>query len=126
MIQQAACFGKQSRIHSHISHSCRGTHTITGARLLLRELALHQVQRRAGLEPFDLLSVERVIQLDVERCGARRWDDTRRQRLARRERREASNVDAVSALDAVVVSRVTERQRKDTLLLEIRLVDAGE
>ena len=47
-------------------------------------------------------------------------------RLVGREVGEAEHADAVVLADLVVGGRVGERQRQQALLLQVRLVDAGE
>ena len=75
-------------------------------------------------EPVDLLVAERVAALEVD-CRAVGLDDLAMDRLARHGR-QAEHVDAVVLADRVVGGRVGERQRHETLLLGVRLMDAGE
>src|SRR5438309_3402428 len=92
---------------------------------ILLPVPLGRVQRRPGLEPRDVLPGEAVERLDGLRPSV--WLlDRHAHGLPRLERREARDAHAVQRLEAVVVARVLEREGQGALLLEVRLVDAGE
>lgn len=48
----------------------------------------------------------------------------KRQVLTRRKALQPQNINPITRLDLIVVSRVYKRQRKHSLLLQVRLVDA--
>ena len=84
----------------------------------------NDVQGRASLEPLDLLGAERVRRLEVDGRPVG-LDDLAPHRLSG-HRRQPEHVDAVVLADLVVGRRVGERQRHESLLLGVGLVDAGE
>src|SRR5437764_1245906 len=91
----------------------------------LLPVPLGRVQRRPGLEPRDVLPGEAVERLDGLRPSVGLLD-RHAHGLPRLERREARDAHAILRLEAVVVARVLEREGQDALLLEVRLVNAGE
>ena len=94
------------------------------SRARLGDLAADDVQRRAGAEPLDLLVAERVHTLEVDDRPVG-LDDLAAHVLARL-RWQVQHVDPVVLADQVVRRRVGERQRHETLLLQVGLVDASE
>src|SRR5437762_4255533 len=91
----------------------------------LLPVPLGRVQRRPGLEPRDVLPGEAVERLDGLRPSVGLLD-RHAHGLPRLERREAADAHTVLRLETLVVARVLEREGQDALLLEVRLVDAGE
>src|SRR5260370_26930480 len=94
-------------------------------RLLLAEKLSERVQGGARLEPADLLVGHGVEALDRDRLASRLVDH-HLHRLARGQPGQPFDADPVRLLEQVVVRRLGERERQDPLLLEVRLVDAGE
>src|SRR3954451_21956553 len=90
----------------------------------LGDLAADDVQRRAGLEPLDLLRAERVDALERDHRSVR-LDDLAAHVLPGLGR-QIQHVDPIALVDQVVGGRIRKRQRDQSLLLEVRLVDAGE
>jgi len=84
------------------------------------------VESRASAEPLDLGLVEGVVEDNVELSSAGSRLDMKSDMRALLEVLEAAERDAVVARDAIVVSGVGEGKSKDTLLLEVALVDTGE
>lgn len=70
-----------------------------------RIVRLHEVQGAAGLEPVDLLGVERVVDLDVERRSSSRGLDLQGQGVPLRE--------SVETLDGNPVQRGRGRRRTE-------------
>lgn len=85
----------------------------------------YQVKRRTSLEPLNLSLIERVRKGDLLRSPVLMLD-SERQVLAGGERLEAEDRHLIVRLNPVVVLGVGERQRKHTLLLQVRLVDTRE
>ena len=77
------------------------------------------------MEPLDLLLAHRVLELDLFLATLRVVDD-RLHRLAGRQVLQARHADRVALQDPIVVVGVGECQRQQALLLQVRLVDAGE
>jgi hypothetical protein len=106
---------------------------------------LHAVQSAAGLEPGDLQVVEAVVELDLFGLAVGVFDFGGKL-LAWGEAVEAEDGDLVGWLDLeageihqfrhsttktrsthlVVISSIGEGQRQNSLLLQVRLVDASE
>lgn len=84
----------------------------------------HGVQGRTVLEPLNLALVEGVVKLDIERLAIL-GVDTESDGLTDSEL-SAHNVNLGIRGDAVIVSGVSEGERKHTLLLQVGLVDTGE
>jgi hypothetical protein len=86
------------------------------------------VERRAGLQPLELVARHGVPRRDLEDVAslALRHADPDGDVLACEEVREPKGLDDVAGADAAVVGLVGEPQRQDTLLLQVRLVDACE
>ena len=92
--------------------------------LRVGDLLAHDVEGGAGLEPLDLLGAERLHAFEGH-DRAVGLDDLALDVLAG-HRGEAEHVDAVVLTDLVVGGRIGEGQRHEALLLQVRLVDAGE
>ena len=86
---------------------------------------MEEVQGGAGLEPFDLLDSEGVVQQYLPGRAVGVVDDAG-YGLAGGEGGEAEEADPVVLVDAVVVVGVAEGERQEALLLQVGLVDAGE
>lgn len=98
------------------SHCCSVFHNL-GSEL---------VECRPSAEPGDLGCVHRVVEWDLKRRGTRRGLHVQDDLLARGELVEVEEADAVVSGDLVVVGGVGERQCQQSLLLQVRLVDAGK
>src|SRR5262249_5272755 len=86
---------------------------------------MEQVQGRPRPEPFELGGPERM--LERERFeGSVGVPHATLHGLAWGQIRQPYEADAIVFTDAVIVRRVLKRQGQESLLLEIRLVDAGE
>src|SRR5688572_20835029 len=85
----------------------------------------HDVERGAAAEPVQLAGGKRVVQPQgfARPVGV---TDAALDGLAGGQARQADQAQAVVLADPVVVGRILERQREQPLLLEVRLVDAGE
>jgi hypothetical protein len=81
---------------------------------LPRHLRTDVVERRAGLQPLELVARHGVPRRDLGDV------------LACEEVREPKGLDDVAGADAAVVGLVGEPQGQDALLLQVGLVDAGE
>src|SRR4029453_3898306 len=84
-----------------------------------------RVERRACLEPADLLVGQGVVARDGDGLAARLVND-HLHRLARHQRGEPAHAHAIGLLEEVVVLGIAEGQGQDALLLKIGLVDARE
>src|SRR5207249_11631156 len=84
-----------------------------------------RVPRRTGLKPSQRLVAAALHRLDRLRTSVE-LPDRHGHGLAGGQLREAGHADAVLRAKTVVVARVLESERQDALILEIRLVDAGE
>ena len=83
--------------------------------VLSRIICLHDIERRALLEPLDLLLIEGVLDRHSERCpfGRRHFE---LQVFARSEAVKPKDADLVCAVDLVVVSCNQSYRRSCTIM----------
>src|SRR6187401_1527621 len=92
--------------------------------LAASDLGADNVERRAGLEPLDLLVAEGVTRLEVDSRTVGLDDLTAH--VAAGHGGQVEHVDPVVLADLVVGVGIVERQRQQSLLLGVGLVDASK
>ena len=84
-----------------------------------------QVQSAAGVEPFDLILRQRVVRREFHGLAVSLVENTGH-RVVRCQVGQAADRDGVAVSNRVPRGRIVEGEREDALLLQVRLMDAGE
>src|SRR5262245_35003349 len=93
--------------------------------VISRRVLFQRIQGGARPEPADLLVRHGVVRLDRDGLVIR-FVDHDVDGLSRRERGEPAHAHAVALVEEVVVGGPGEDQGQEALLLQVRLVNAGE